>query len=256
MFKWLKPAGARTPPPGNASSAPPPPDTGAPDRSDLEDRIARLEGQLAEREARIQELEAEVAGSHSEFADFLQEVLIVFQEFERSLQDPRELFQFIEVTEGNMSEVIGAMDHILNAMSEMEDSEHQIGSIGNIIRDFATDTKVLSLNANIEAARAGDAGREFSIVAKEVYNISREIDQATENINHIVGSVRATTHDTSHRIAEISHLVIGLNESMSDFLERTQTMLQSLGEQNDSMGQRVRNLLAERTQTSEEVELF
>lgn len=76
------------------------------------------------------------------------------------------------------------------AMGSLADSTASIGDTVNVIGRIAGQTRMLSLNARIEAARAGDAGRSFSVVAEEVKLLSARTGEATGAINAMIGEVR------------------------------------------------------------------
>ena len=64
-----------------------------------------------------------------------------------------------------------------------------MNSITDIITNVASQTRLLALNASIEAARAGDAGRGFAVVASEISNLAGQTTDATENINALITDV-------------------------------------------------------------------
>ena len=116
----------------------------------------------------------------------------------------REAFATVQ---GSLQRMIGQQDQLLAGLREADrvvqhlagDSQ-QIGSVLAVIRAIAEQTNLLALNAAIEAARAGEAGRGFAVVADEVRNLAQKTRQATEEIVAIVEALGQSSDEAQIRM--------------------------------------------------------
>lgn len=92
----------------------------------------------------------------------------------------------------------------------------RIGDVTKLIQNIARQTHLLALNASIEAARAGDAGRGFSVVASEVKSLSLQTAQATDAIASQIGAVQSSTANVVDAIRAIATQVNKISDYSSD----------------------------------------
>ena len=88
-------------------------------------------------------------------------------------------------------------------VATLSQAAEEIGSVITLIREIAEQTNLLALNATIEAARAGEAGKGFAVVASEVKSLANQTGEATSRIQDQVEGIRAATGKAVHAIGEI-----------------------------------------------------
>lgn len=108
----------------------------------------------------------------------------------------------MEQTADAMTSIVSAMQKLKNAVAEVGASTEQINSIVQLISEIAEQTNLLSLNAAIEAARAGDAGRGFAVVADEIRKLADISSSSASKIEHIIVDVSRQVSDMVERANE------------------------------------------------------
>ncbi|WP_374105194.1 methyl-accepting chemotaxis protein [Pseudomonas sp. MTM4] len=115
---------------------------------------------------------------------------------------------------------LGTTGDVVNGLGERS---QQIGGIIGVISGIAEQTNLLALNAAIEAARAGEQGRGFAVVADEVRSLAARTSQATREISEMIGAVQAETSRAMTSIAGGNRLMqegLTLNQTVDDALSQ------------------------------------
>lgn len=113
--------------------------------------------------------------------------------------------ELVDKATGYAAEADIRMEQLTAATKNIDQSSTQIGTIIKTIEDIALQTNILALNASVEAARAGSAGKGFSVVANEVRNLAAESAESVKNtntlINRSVQSVKTGTEATAQAVS-------------------------------------------------------
>ncbi|WP_417431909.1 methyl-accepting chemotaxis protein [Kiloniella sp.] len=97
----------------------------------------------------------------------------------------------------------------------LDQSAQKIGEVLSLINDIAEQTNLLALNATIEAARAGEAGKGFAVVASEVKNLASQTSKATDEIGTQITGIQNATSDAVAAIGSIGKTIGNMDEIAS-----------------------------------------
>ena len=138
---------------------------------------------------------------------------------------------------GNGDEGVQAMEEMMRAMDDINESSNEVAKIIESIDEIAFQTNILALNAAVEAARAGDAGMGFAVVADEVRNLAQRSAEAAREtsvkINHSLSNSRRGQEASSKALGQLKELVATIHR-MDDL---TNDIALSCNEQNQGIQQ-------------------
>jgi len=152
----------------------------------------------------------------------------------------------------SINDVNTAAHSLQNNMTELGQQAESIGGVINIITDIADQTNLLALNAAIEAARAGEAGRGFAVVADEVRKLAEKTMQATQEVG---GNIKAIQHSASANIDEVINAVNNI-EQVTELANASGQALRKIVElaaANSSVVASIAAAAEEQSATSEEI---
>jgi len=176
----------------------------------------------------INRLQTHLIECLSEYRPLLESVLTSFNGITENAQQTETVIHeasgaFYELKE-DISLQESKMNVLGNDVKELKDSSDQVLAILKVISGIADQTNLLALNAAIEAARAGEAGRGFAVVADEVRQLSQNTQKSLDQTSDTIDSVTKSTTEIGQTVGVIE-----------DFMSRMSSSTQKLTEQIESL---------------------
>ena len=180
---------------------------------DLIERVSQTVGEVERQTLRVESVSAEsnqaVAGQRSQIeqvATAMNQMAATAQEVARSAamavssansvnQETLSGRSLVESQVGSIQRLAGEIDQSVAAINRLASDSASISQVLDVIKGIAEQTNLLALNAAIEAARAGEQGRGFAVVADEVRNLAQKTQQATEEIQSMIQQLQQGTRD-------------------------------------------------------------
>jgi len=151
-----------------------------------------------------------------------------------------------------MGHLKGQVQSIAEAMLEMGENSQKIGGIIDIIDEISDQTNLLSLNAAIEAAGAGEAGKRFSVVANEVRRLADRTAEATDQVKVLIVQIQKATNSTIMLTEEGSKGVDAASTLVANISAALAKITAAVDETVDSAGE-IRLMTQQQTTASEQM---
>ena len=207
--------------------------------SETAEQVARSSSQMSDSSQAVAQGSAEQATAIEELAANVQSITHVVGENTES----------VLTVNSNTSDVLGAVEEssdsiarTVRAIEEIKDNAQSISQLANSIEDISFQTNILALNASVEAARAGDAGRGFAIVAEEIRRLASQVSEASRAADELAGraieNVEAGSEligSASSNMEEAVTSIEDIKTAMSSIAHASEQQLEAVAQIQESM---------------------
>lgn len=162
-----------------------------------------------------------------------------------SADTARNGMQLMTALQGKMNDMSGQMKTTTQEIAGLVDRSDRINGIVSVIQDIAQQTNLLALNAAIEAARAGEQGRGFAVVADEVRTLAQNTATATDEIRALIAEICTYSERSNKSVEQVG-------EHMSENMEYANKLMEGLQEIVQNFEQSMKYALAVASSTKEQ----
>ncbi len=182
---------------------------------------------LSQQSAQVHQISSAIEEMNVSIVEVARKSEDVVKHAEHDAQAAEEGGRIVFETVHEMQSIKQTVTETANSVEELGKRGEQIGQIIAVINDIADQTNLLALNAAIEAARAGEHGRGFAVVADEVRKLADRTTKATDEIAQSITAIQTETQSAVERMGKGTEQVAGGAERASEAGESLKNIVES-----------------------------
>jgi methyl-accepting chemotaxis protein len=197
----------------------------AQDQGDVIDSLVESSTTQKERTDKVKQSLSETNQSSETVVSQLDEINKATAAGNKTVDESSELVSNAAIT---ISQLVNNMNDAVEALGVLQKDNDRITSVVGVINGIAEQTNLLALNAAIEAARAGEAGRGFAVVADEVRSLASKTRQSTEEVNEMVDALQNGTNKVVQSIEVGKTNAVNSSDLMSSVTDQLSSVRQAM----------------------------